>query len=264
MIVVQNIIAIFQKEFQGYFKSPLAYIIAGIYWLIAGTFMVSILLGPEGIIQEVNYGEQLGIPLGSIDVPYIFLTSFFSILGTLCLFILPILSMGLYTEERKSGTLELLATSPISNWVIAVGKLLGVVAFFLFMIMPFLFYEAIIFSAATPAMPFAVPLSAHLGLILLATAILSWGMFISSLTDSNIISAILTFALILFLWIVDIIANNINGAIGDFLRQLSLLESYNNLINGIWEVDNIVLLLSYIFLGIFFTAQSVEILRHNQ
>jgi len=263
-MIIQNIIAIFQKEFQSYFKSPLAYIVAGIYWLIAGSFMVGILLGEQGIIQEVAYGEQLGIPIGSVDVPYIFLTSFFSILGTLCLFILPILSMGLYTEERKSGTLELLATSPIYNWVVALGKLLGVVAFFLFMIMPFLFYEAIIFSASTPAIPFAVPFSAHLGLILLATAILSWGMFISSLTDSNIISAILTFAVILFLWIIDIFANNIDGAIGDFLQQLSLLESYNNLTNGIWEINNIVLLLSYIFLGVFFTAQSVEILRYKE
>ena len=263
-MILHNIIAIFQKEFQSYFKSPLAYIVAGIFWLIAGTFMVNILLGAEGIIQQVSEGEQLGIPLGSIDVPYIFLTSFFSLLGSLCLFILPILSMGLYTEERKAGTLELLATSPISNWVIAVGKLLGVVAFFIFMIMPFLFYEAIIFSASTPAMPFAVTLSAHLGLILLATAILSWGMFISSLTDSSIISAILTFSLVLFLWIVDIIANNLTGAIANFIQQLSLLESYNNLINGIWEISNIVLLLSYIFLGVFFTAQSVEMLRYKQ
>ncbi len=263
-MVLQNIVAIFQKEFQSYFKSPLAYIVAGIFWLIAGIFMVNILLGEQGIIQEVAYGEQLGIPLEPIDVPYIFLTTFFSVLGSLCLFILPILSMGLYTEERKAGTLELLATSPISNWVIALGKLLGVVAFFIFMIMPFLLYEAIIFSASNPAMPFAVALSAHLGLILLATALLSWGMFISSLTDSNIISAILTFALILFLWIIDIIANNIDGAIGELLQQLSLIESYNNLINGIWAINNIVLLLSYIFLGIFFTAQSVEMLRHQQ
>ena len=260
-MIVQNIIAIFQKEFQSYFKSPLAYIVAGVFWLIAGISMVNVLFNE---IQTVSYGEQLGFLTGPIDVPSVFLIEFFSDLGLLCLFVLPILSMGLYTEERKSGTLELLATSPIYNWVVALGKLLGVVAFFIFMIMPFLFYEAIIFSASTPVMPFAVPLSAHLGLILLATAILSWGMFISSLTDSNIISAILTFAVILFLWLIDIFANNIDGGIGDFLQQLSLLESYNNLIIGVWELSNIVLLLSYIFLGVFFTAQSIEILRYKQ
>ena len=67
-MIIQNIVAIFQKEFQGYFKSSLAYIVAGIFWLIAGTFMVNILLGEQGIIQEVAYGEQLGIPLPPIDV----------------------------------------------------------------------------------------------------------------------------------------------------------------------------------------------------
>ena len=122
-------------------------------------------------------------------------------------------------------------------------------------------YEVIIFSAATPPIPPLVPLLAHGGLILFATVILAWGMFISSLTDNNIISAILTFAVILFLWIVDLIAQNVGGIFGNALQYLSLLESYNNLIQGVFKISDIVILLSYIILGVFLTAQSVEILR---
>ena len=259
-MIISNTIAIFKKELQGYFTSPLAYIVAAVFWLLSGLFFVELLLGQEGIIQQISASEQLGIT-GSIDVAYIFLNSFFAVMGSLCLFILPILSMGLYSEERKRGTLELLATSPISNWVVALGKLLGVVAFFIVMILPWLFYEAIVFSAASPPISPAVPLLAHLGLILLAAAILSLGMFISSLTDSSIFAAIITFTLVLLLWLVDLIAQNIGGMVGEILKHISLLENYNNLIQGIFDTSNLVVFASYIFLGLFLTAQSVETIR---
>lgn len=263
-MIITNAIAVFQKEFKSYFYSPLAYIVSGVFWLISGILMVGILLGEQGIIQQVALSEQMGIPTAPIDVTYIFINSFFAVIGTLCLFILPILSMGLYSEERKSGTIELLATSPISNWVVALGKLLGVIAFFTVMILPLLGYEIIIFNASQPPIPLAVPLLAHAGLILLASAILSLGMFISSLTDSTIISAILTFALVLFLWIIDIFANNIDNIFGKILQKISLLESYNNLVKGIFDTSNIVLLFSYILLGLFLTAQSIETLRYTK
>ena len=263
-MIISNTIAIFQKELQGYFASPLAYIVAAVFWLLSGIFFVELLLGQEGIIQQVNASEQLGLPLGSIDVAYVFLNSFFAVMGSLSLFILPILSMGLYSEERKRGTLELLATSPIANWVVALGKLLGVVAFFIVMILPWLFYEAIVFSAASPPISPQVPLLAHLGLILLATAVLSLGMFISSLTDSSIIAAILTFALVLLLWIIDLIAQNVGGILGDGLKHISLLENYNNLVQGILDTSNLVVFASYIFLGLFLTAQSIETFRFTR
>ena len=93
-MIISNTIAIFQKELQSYFASPLAYIVAAVFWLISGLFFVDVLLGQEGIIQQVTASEQLGIT-GAIDVAYIFLNSFFSLMGSLSLFILPILSMGL-------------------------------------------------------------------------------------------------------------------------------------------------------------------------
>lgn len=263
-MIIANIIAIVQKELRGYFNSPLAYIVAAVFWFISGLFFVEILLGKQGIIQQITISEQMGIPTDSIDVVYVFLNSFFAVMGSLCLFILPILSMGLYAEERKGGTLELLATSPLTNWVVALGKLLGVVIFFIFTILPSLLYEAIAFSAADPPISPAVPLLAHLALILLAASILSLGMFISSLTNSSILAAILTFSLILLLWIIDLIANNIGGSLGEVLKYISLLEGYNNLVQGVCDLRDLTLLFSYIFLGLFLTAQSIELFRFNR
>lgn len=264
MIIFSNIIAIAQRELQGYFASPLAYIIAAVFWFISGLFFVEILIGNQGIIQQIALSERTGGNIGSIDVATEFLSSFLAILGSSSLLIVPILSMGLYAEERKGGTLELLATSPITNWAVALGKLLAVVMLFSFMILPVLIYEAIAFSAAEPSLPLIVPLLAHLGLILLIASLLSWGMFISSLTNSTILAAILTFGLVLLLWILEFIANSFSGSTRELLLHLSLIESYSNLVQGIINISDFILFFSYIFLGIFLTAQSINSLRLNR
>jgi ABC-2 type transport system permease protein len=267
-VIMGNILAIYRKELQSYFVSPLAYVIAGVFWLLAGFFFVSILLGPEGIIQQAALTDlqsaQLGIQAPPIDVPYQFLRFFLGVLGSLSLFILPVLSMGLYAEERKRGTLELLATSPITNWAVALGKLLGVLTFFITLLLPLLVYEAIALSATNPPLNLAIVLVGHVGLILLAGAILSLGMFISSLTDSTILAAVFTFGLVLFLWIFDLVARSVGGTVGDALSHLSLLKHYNTLTQGILDSSSILLFLSYIILGLFLTAQSIDAFRFQR
>lgn len=263
MKILNNIIAIFQKELQGYFNSPLALTIASIFWLISGIFFIFILFSEEGIIQNVALQEQLG-NTGPRDVPYEFIQVFFGIMGSITIFLLPMLSMGLYSEERKIGTIELLATSPVFNWVVAMGKLLGVVAFYITMIVPILLYEAIAFSTSNPPIPPQVPLLAHIGLILLASAILSLGMFISSLTESTIFSAIITFTLVIFISILDALTNNLQGAFGQFINQLSVIKSYEQFVQGIFSTSSLIVFLSYIVLGLFLTAQSIETLRFTR
>lgn len=264
-IILSNIIAIYRRELQSYFVSPLAYAIAGIFWFLSGLFFILIL---QDILQYVAgldiQGQQFQVPVPPFDVPYQFISAFLDRMGWMLLFILPILSMGLYAEERKRGTLELLATSPVTNWAVAVGKLLGVLTFFTTMVIPLLIFEAIVIGSASPPMPPLILLSGHLGLILLAGSILSVGMFISSLTDSTILSAVLTFAVILLLLFVDLIAKNIGGTFGEALGHLSLLKHYNSLIQGVFDTSAIILFASYMILGVFLTAQSIDALRFQR
>lgn len=262
--ILANLTAIYRRELQSYFASPFAYIIAGVFWLLSGFFFVAVLMGPEGLIAQAALRDQMGITTPPIDVAYQFLSYFLGVLGSLALFILPMLSMGLYTEERKRGTLELLATSPLTNWVVALGKLLGVVTFFLTMLLPLLIYEAIALSGANPPAQPTVMLLGHFGLLLMAAAILSLGMFISSLTDSTILAAILTFALVLFLWVIDLIASGLVGPVGDALKHLSLIKNYTTLTQGIFDTSSVIVFVSYILLGLFLTAQSIEALRFQR
>jgi ABC-2 type transport system permease protein len=261
--VFGNIVAIYRRELQSYFSSPFAYVIAGIFWLLSGFFFVAILLAPGGLIDQVAARDAQGIT-EAVDVSYQFLSVYLGVLGSMSLFILPMLSMGLYAEERKRGTLELLATSPVTNWAVALGKLLGVVTFFLTLILPLLVYEAIALSASDPPINPTVLLMGHAGLILLAAAVLSLGMFISSLTDSTILAAILTFALILFLWVVDLVATSIGGSVGAALGHFSLVQNYTNLVQGVLDPSSVVVFVTYIVLGLFLTAQAIEAFRFQR
>jgi ABC-2 type transport system permease protein len=264
-VITFNVLAIYRRELQSYFASPLAYAIATIFWLLAGLFFVTSLYGYIDVAAMRDaQAQQLGMQVPPSDVPYEFLQAFMGVLASLALFVLPILSMGLYTEERKRGTLELLATSPVANWAVAVGKLLGVITFFATMQLPLLVYEAIALKDVTPPMSWAVLLVGHTGLLLLAAAVLSLGMFISSLTDSTIWAAIATFALILLLWIIDLIAKNLGGGLGDIVGHLSLLKHYTTLTQGIIDTGSLMLFLSYVILGVFLTAQSIEALRFQR
>ena len=264
LVTLSNLIAIYRKELQGYFASPLAYAIAGVFWVLTGYFFIAVLLGPDGLIQQVALRDQYGITDPPIDLPYEFLQVFLRLMGSMSLFVLPMLSMGLYAEERKRGTLELLATSPVTNWAVATGKLLGVLTFYVTMILPLMALEAAALSVSQPPMSPAIFLTAHAGLILLAGGVLSLGMFISSLTDSTILSAILTFALVLFLWVIDIIGNSVGGNFGGALAHLSLITNYTNLVRGVLDSSSMVLFGSYIVLGVFLTAQSIDALRFQR
>jgi ABC-2 type transport system permease protein len=152
----------------------------------------------------------------------------------------------------------------VTNWAVAVGKWLAVVTFFLTLVLPLLVYEAIVLGATNPPVNWAVILVGHLGLVLLAAAVLSLGMFISSLTDSTLLAAIFTFALILFLWLIDLAGKGIGGPIGSALTHLSLLNHYDNLTQGILDTSSLILFASYVFLGVFLTAQSIDLFRFQR
>jgi ABC-2 type transport system permease protein len=257
-VIIGNVLAIYRKELQSYFASPLAYAIAGIFWFLAGLLFITIL--NNALAQAANFDIQGQ----TIDLPFAVLQDFLGVIAFVSLFILPMLSMSLYTEERKRGTLELLATSPITNWAVALGKLLAVLTFYTTMVLPLMVYESIALSATSPPLSPAVFLLGHAGLILLAAGILSLGMFISSLTDSTILAAILTFTLVLLLWLVDSLASRATGAIGQVLTHLSLLKHFTNLIQGVVDTSSLIMFASYILLGLFLTAQSIEALRFQR
>lgn len=263
-MIAANILAIYRRELQSYFKSPLAYIVAGVFWFLLGSLFISILLRVSQQVASIEIQRQITAINETIDAPGWILEFFFSSTASIVMGILPLLSMNLYAEERKRGTLELLATSPVTNWCVAVGKLGAVSTLFISLLVPVMAIEAVTLSLSKPAIAFGVFWSGHLGLILMATAILAIGLFISSLTDDAILAAILTYALVLFLFLIDFFATNIPGIFGEMLTHLSLLKHFTTMSQGVVSAGSLVLFGSYILLGIFLTAQSIDLVRFQQ
>ncbi len=258
MIFLNNLYAIFRKELGSYLFSPFFYIIAVFFWLIAGFFFWFIL---SDLIQKVAMIEQQGGLTAGVDLASEFLNSYFNVIISLLLVILPAISMGLYTEERKRGTLELLATSPITNSLVALGKLLSVVTVFSILWIPIVIYQIIVFSASQPPMEITVVILANAGIFLFATAVLSLGMFVSSLSEHAILSYIMTFILVVMFWSLDILSNSVGSPLSYVLSYLSLFKNYAPFLKGVLQTENICLFLSYIAAGIFLTTQSIEVLR---
>lgn len=259
--MIESTITIFRKELRGYFSSPIAYVVAAVFWLLSGFFFTQIIVGVVGQSQQADLFSQ---GAASFDAAAIASQQFLSVLGTLSLFILPILTMGLYAEERRRGTMELLATSPVTNLSVAVGKWLGVLAFYVFLLLPLIAYHLITLTNTDVPMRFGLILLGYLGLTLMAGSVLAFGLFVSSLTDSTLIAAIGTFGLVLLLWVIDAAAGEETNLVAQTLRHLSLLAQYSSWVQGALSLSSPVLFLSMILFGLFLTVQSVEALRWQQ
>jgi len=264
-MIIANILAIYRRELQSYFTAPFYYVIAGVFWLLSGLFFIVVMTTIiDQVAQQDLLQQQFGAPSQAVDVPKLILESFLGLLGSISQVILPMLSMGLYTEERKRGTLELLATSPITNWSVATGKLLAVLTFYATLLLPLVVYQFVTLQSSTPPLSPWLILAGNGGLLLLAAAILALGMFLSSLTDSTILAAILGFAVLLILWTLDILAKNTGGTLSEVLTYLSPIEHFSTLTRGVFRTSSLVVFGSYIFLGIFLTAQSIDAFRYQR
>jgi ABC-2 type transport system permease protein len=263
--VFHNILAIYRRELYSYFRSPLAYTIAGIFWLICGLLFFSLLLASIQEAALIDFQQQGSGERGpNFDIPYLFLQSFLSnVLGSISLFVLPLLSMGLYAEERRQGTLELLATSPLQHWVVAVGKLLGVLTLFATMIAPFLVFEAMAVSNSKPPLSPLIILMGHLALIMQAAAILAWGMWISACSSNSLVAGFVTFVVVTAWSNLDALADRVGGSLGQFISNFSVVNHYQRLVSGVLDVGSLSILTSYTLLGIFLTAQAIELGRRQ-
>ncbi|MCS7292532.1 MAG: ABC transporter permease subunit [Gloeomargarita sp. SKYBB_i_bin120] len=259
-----NFVAIYRKELQGYFATSLNYVIAGVYWFVAGVFYIILFNAVQANVAAQDLQGQAGLGAPPVDVPAVILENYLGVLGSLSLFVLPLLSMNLFAQERQQGTLELLATSPITTTMVAIGKLAGVLTFFITLLLPIVFYESLTLLQSEPPFSFGLILLGHGALVLLAAAILSLGLFISATTESTLLAAVGTFGLILLLWILQAIADRTGGWLANILRHFSLLQNYTSLIQGSVSSTSIVVFLSYVVLGLFLTVQWVDGLRFQR
>src|SRR4029077_2039801 len=198
---MKGMYAVYRKEMGHYFVSPVAYIIVAVFLIITAYFFTEILTGYmqasfQASMEEAQFGGGQ-----SFDVPSLVMRSFFGVLSTILLFITPMLTMSVYAEERRRGTMELLMTSPITDLEIVLGKFFASLTLLVIMLLPTAAGFAYMLRHAEPAAPWRVLGSEYLGVLLLGGALLALGSFFSSITESQLIAAMLSFGAILLLWV---------------------------------------------------------------
>ncbi len=194
---MRNIWIIFRKELSSYFVSPIAYLLLTMFALVVG-FFFWILLG--GFVVESMQAQMRGqmIPMNLNEEVIRPLLSNVSVIG---LFFIPMITMRLFAEEKRTGTIELLATSPVRDLEVIIGKWLAAVALYACMLLFTALNFAFLFKYGNPDWkPLAM---GYLGLLLQAGALLAVGTFISTLTKNQIIAGAATFGVLLLLWVLE-------------------------------------------------------------
>ena len=253
---MQNILAIWQREMKSYFVSPIAYVVLTVFVFFTGFFFYSIL---SAVMQSAMYQAAYGQGAPPMDMPGIITRNVFGTLSVVLLFMIPMLTMGLFAEEKKRGTIELLLTTPVGNLQALLGKYLATLTFLVIMLLASGITIAILFIYGDPELK--PILGAYLGLFLYGAALLAVGLFISTLTENQIVAGLITFGVILVLWLVDSFAGSLQGAVRDVLSYLSVISHLDDFIKGVVDTANVIFYVTFAFVGLFLTYRSLESLR---
>jgi ABC-2 type transport system permease protein len=249
---VRNTLAIAGKELRSYFSSPIAYVIIGLFSLLFGYFFYAYLN------YFIRSSEQM-MQMGGGQAPNVNQQMISLVLqnsAVIILFVMPMITMRTYSEEKRSGTIELLLTSPLTDVEIILGKFLGAMGLYVAMLAVTVLYIGILFWFGNPEWKPIV--AGYLGLLLMGGTFISLGLLVSSLTKNQIVAGFLTFTVFLMFWIINWIGESSGPTTREILNYLSITEHLNDFTRGIIDTKHVIYYLSFITFGLFLTAKSVD------
>ena len=248
-----NFWPILKREMRVYFNSPIAYAVFFIFLIVSGIFFY--LLVQQYVMTSFQAARNPYIQ--GVNVVDTVLSPMFGNLGVIVLFMLPLFTMRLFAEEKKSGTYELLFSYPLRDVDVLLGKYLAALAIFAIMIALTLMNHVLLWAVGATSTP-GVTIAGFLGIFLLGAAFISLGVFVSSLTENQIVAAVVTFGILLFFWIVGWTAYSAEPPVSEFLQYISLTKHLGNFTQGVIDTADVVYYLLCIFFFLFLTLRSLE------
>jgi ABC-2 type transport system permease protein len=257
MTALRNVAALVEKEWRHYFGSPIAYVALTMWTLLFGLFyflvLRSFLLYSMRSAQQMEFG---GAPKLSLNEWVI--SGVLHNMAVVALFVTPMLTMRLFAEEKRQGTLELLATAPITPLQIILGKFLGALSLYALMIAAGLVNFLLLWHYATNPPEWKPLATGALALLLVGACFIAVGLFVSTLTRNQIVAGTLTFGLLLGFWILGWLEDPSAGAATRVLAYLGLLTHLEELMKGVLDLKDVVFYLTFTALGLFLAHQSME------
>jgi ABC-2 type transport system permease protein len=250
---MRNVLAIAQKELKSYFAGPIAYIAIGLWALLYGYFFVAIL---QFFVRQSMQMGQMGQGPQSMNVNQQLIRPLLQNVTIMILFVMPMVTMRTYSEEKRSGTIELLLTSPLTDFQIIMGKFLGAMALYGVMLLVTTIQIGVLFIYGNPEWKPIV--TAYLGLLLLGGCFISMGLLISSVTKNQIVAGMVTFAVFLLLWIITWIGSFSGPTVDQLTQYLSIIDHLDDFSKGVVDTKHVIYYISFITFGLFLTAKSVD------
>jgi len=245
---MHNIWTIAKREYDLYFASPIAYVIACVILLVLGIFFF------------LNI-QVATIQQGYVPGPEITMVP----LGTVLILVIPAITTRLLAEERRLGTIELLLTAPVRDWELVVGKWLGGFLLMVTIVVLTLVFPILLNQFVDPGIDQGLLVSGYLGLVLLCASLVAVGVFISSLFSNQIAAFATTVGVFIFMWWVLRPIAQVAGPAVSSAELLTYLDYsghfLDNMVRGVIDLADVIYYLSVTALALFFSSISVEIRR---
>lgn len=228
--------AIFRRELKAYFTSPIAYIFIVVFYIFTSIFFT-----------------MYNLAYGTTDMGAVFSNAF-----SILMILLPLLTMRLFTEEKRQKTDQCLLTAPVNLFSIVMGKFFAAVCVFLCAMAIYVLY-VITLVALAGSVAWATVIGNFVALLFLGASFISIGIFVSAMTENQVVAAILSFIIIMILYMIDIFAGNVQMEwLRNVMSSLGFYTRYYEFSTGIFSVPSIVFFLSTIFVFNFLTVRALE------
>jgi ABC-2 type transport system permease protein len=243
---MRSILALTKKELESYFASPIAYVVVTLFLILSGIFFYIYLLF---YLQSAQMAGQYGGE--GMEVTQTIMRPLFSNVGFFGLIIFPLITMRLLSEEKKLGTYELLMTSPLSIPQLVLGKFLGAVSLVLLTLLLTAIYPIILVIFGNPDM--GPILTGYLGLFLLTSAFIAVGLLCSSLTENQIVAAVLGFVFLVIFWILNFVTRS-EAWYGKLAQYASLYQRFDGFTQGVISAGDVFYYVGFTFYALFVTG----------
>jgi len=255
---VKNALTIAGKELRSYFVSPIAYVVLTGFLLLGGWFFFN-LLSRFSFLLSIYSAMRNPEAQTRLNLNDFVISPLLHNLSVVLVILIPVITMRSFAEEKRSGTYELLMTSPLSITEVVAGKFLGAFAFLLVMLGLTGVYPLILLAYGNPEL--GIIAAGYLGLLLLGTAFVTVGLLTSSFTENQIIAAVSCLVILLLFYVISWPAETAGPVLGGILKYLSLTEHFSEMVKGVIDTKDLVYFLSVVVLALFLTQRSVESVR---
>jgi gliding motility-associated transport system permease protein len=257
MTALRNVWAIVEKEWRHYFGSPIAWVILTVWTFLFGRFFqVSLDFFMRRSMMMAQQMEMGGGPKMSLNEWVI--GPVLHNMAVVVLFVAPMITMRLFAEEKRQGTIELLATAPVTDLQIVMGKFLAAAGLLALMILAGLVNVATLWHYASTPPEWKPVATGALALLLFGSCFLALGVFVSTLTRNQIVAGILSFCLFLGVWTLGWADDASAGPVMQALAYLGVTTHMEDMVKGVVDLKDVVFYLSFIAFGLFLAHQSVQ------